>query len=315
MFLCLRLSPLLTNIPEGLIVIGLLGGTTAVIAGLTGLVQNDIKRIIAYSTIAQVGYIFIALGLGEFNTALQHLINHAFFKALLFLSAGSLIHGFKDLQDPRKYGGLLHYIPLSYVCMLIGSLSLIAIPFLTGFYSKDLILELALAQYTLGSLVIYSLGVLAAFLTAFYSFRLLHLVFIGSTNGSLAHYSKVHEGSILLLMPILILLLLSIILGFLLKESFGGLGSPLLSTVLPTHSLITGSEFSLSTFDKMLPLIASISGAVCATLIVNTSGLYTTGAGYNVLISKFLIDVIYNQLLVNKALNLGLLTNKVLDRG
>lgn len=212
---------------------------------------------------------------------------------------------------------------MTYISILIGSLSLIAIPFLTGFYSKDLILELALAQFNLSSLVIYVIGVLAAFLTAYYSFRLLLIIFSSRANGTFSHYSTLHEGSLLLLGPILLLLGFSVSLGYLMKEIFGGLGSPLISTVFPIHNIIVGSEFGLSSFEKIIPLMASLLGAFVAILLYhstlfNSASLiqaYKGGALYFTLITKFLIDVVYNQAIVHNSLAIGLLTNKILDRG
>lgn len=196
---------------------------------------------------------------------------------------------------------------------------MIAIPFLTGFYSKDLILELALAQFNLSSLVIYVIGVLAAFLTAYYSFRLLLIIFSSRANGTFSHYSTLHEGSLLLLGPILLLLGFSVSLGYLMKELFGGLGSPLISTVFPIHNIIVGSEFGLSSFEKIIPLMASLLGAFVAILLYHStlfnSAIYKGGALYSTLITKFLIDVVYNQAIVHNSLAIGLLTNKILDRG
>jgi len=146
-FLIIRLSPLLEYAPYALICIGVIGGLTAIFAATVGLVQNDIKKVIAYSTCSQLGYMVFACGISNYSVSLFHLMNHGFFKALLFLSAGSVIHAMGDEQDMRKYGGLINTLPMTYSLMLIGSLSLMGFPFLTGFYSKDAILELAYAKY------------------------------------------------------------------------------------------------------------------------------------------------------------------------
>jgi len=147
-FLLIRCSPLLEYAPTALTVITILGTLTAFFAASVGLVQNDIKKVIAYSTCSQLGYMVLACGLSNYAVSLFHLLNHGFFKALLFLSAGSVIHAMKDEQDMRKLGGLVHSTPYTYSMMLIGSLSLMGFPFLTGFYSKDAILELAFANYS-----------------------------------------------------------------------------------------------------------------------------------------------------------------------
>src|ERR1700731_1505216 len=146
-----------------------LGGLTTMTSSLIGFFQQDIKKIIAYSTMSQLGMMVIAIGLSCYNTALFHLINHAFYKALLFLGAGSVIHAMYDNQDLRKYGGLKSYLPLTYIVMLIASLSLIALPFMTGFYSKDLILESAYGKFFLSSFFVYSVAIIAAIFTTLYS--------------------------------------------------------------------------------------------------------------------------------------------------
>ena len=153
LYLLLRSSPLLEYSSTALLVITLVGATTAFFAATCGLVQNDLKRIIAFSTISQLGYMVMAVGLSQYNVALMHVVNHAFFKALLFLGAGAVIHSFADQQDVRRFGGLINFLPFTYTCMLVGSLSLLATPWLTGFYSKDLIIELAYAQYSFSGLM------------------------------------------------------------------------------------------------------------------------------------------------------------------
>jgi NADH-ubiquinone oxidoreductase chain 5 len=148
-FVLIRSSPILEFAPSVLILISIFGGLTAIFAASIGLVQNDIKKVIAYSTCSQLGYMVLACGLSNYATSLFHLVNHGFFKALLFLSAGSVIHGIVDEQDMRKYGALLSRLPLTYTMILIGSMSLMGFPFLTGFYSKDAILEFAFGSYSI----------------------------------------------------------------------------------------------------------------------------------------------------------------------
>ncbi|KAH7917288.1 NADH dehydrogenase subunit 5, partial [Leucogyrophana mollusca] len=183
LYLLVRSSPILEYSSTALLVITLVGATTAFFAATCGLVQNDLKRIIAFSTISQLGYMVMAVGLSQYNVALMHVVNHAFFKALLFLGAGAVIHSFADEQDVRKMGGLINFLPFTYTAMLVGSLSLLATPWLTGFYSKDLIIELAYGQYSFTGMYAYILGSLTAGLTAFYSFRLISLVFLTVPNG------------------------------------------------------------------------------------------------------------------------------------
>jgi len=154
-----------------------MGAMTAFLAATTGLVQNDLKRVIAYSTCSQLGYMVFSCGLSSYSVGIFHLSNHAFFKALLFLSAGSVIHAMADEQDMRKMGGLLKLLPFTYAAIMIGSLALMGFPFLAGFYSKDVILEVAYASYSIKGHFAYWLGTISAFFTAFYSIRLISLTF------------------------------------------------------------------------------------------------------------------------------------------
>ena len=198
-YLLIRVSPILEYSSTALLVITIIGSTTAFIAATSGLLANDLKRIIAFSTISQLGYMMMAIGLSQYNVALMHTVNHAFFKALLFLGAGAVIHSFADQQDVRKMGGLIKFLPFIYSVMLAGSLSLLATPYLTGFYSKDLILELAYGQYNFSGIYAYILGSITAGITAFYSFRLISLVFFTTPNGSKQSYiiSYLSNASIL----------------------------------------------------------------------------------------------------------------------
>ena len=168
-FLLARSSPLLEYSETALAVITRIGAATAFFAGTVGLVQNDLKRVIAYSTCSQLGYMVFACGLSAYAVGVFHLANHALFKALLFLSAGSVIHAMGDEQDMRRMGGLVRILPLTYAMMVIGSVALMGFPFLTGFYSKDVILEVAYAQYSVPGHVAYARGAAAAFCTAFYA--------------------------------------------------------------------------------------------------------------------------------------------------
>lgn len=172
-FLLIRCSAFLEYAPIVLAFITITGALTAFFAATVGLVQTDLKKIIAYSTCSQLGYMIFACGLSNYNASFFHLINHAFFKALLFLCAGSIIHAVSNEQDVRKMGGLAQVLPVTYSLMLIGTMSLVGFPFLTGFYSKDSILEIAFVSFTFVGLFAYWFGTLSVFLTAFYSFRLL----------------------------------------------------------------------------------------------------------------------------------------------
>lgn len=224
-FLLIRCSYLIEFSPIALNIITIVGACTAFFAATTGLFQNDIKRVIAYSTCSQLGYMIFACGLSSYEVGIFHLSNHAFFKALLFLGAGSVIHALADEQDLRKMGGLKQILPFSYAIMLIGSLALIGFPFLAGFYSKDVILELSFAKYTVGGHFSFILGTLSAFCTAFYSTRVLFLVFLSAPNGNKNIMFNAHEGSWRLTLPLFFLSILSIFIGFLSKDLLVGFGT------------------------------------------------------------------------------------------
>jgi NADH-ubiquinone oxidoreductase chain 5 len=231
-------------------------------SSLIGFFQQDIKKIIAYSTMSQLGMMVIAIGLSSYNIALFHLINHAFYKALLFLGAGSIIHAMHDNQDLRKYGGLKLYLPLSYSIIFIASLSLIALPFMSGFYSKDFILESAYGQFYFSSIVVYFVAIIGASFTTLYSIKILYLAFISSPNGLLIDYKNVHEGDIFMSLPLIILAIFSIFFGYISRDVFVGLGSDLFSDnsifIHPIHEIVIETEFGTPTQYKILPLLITI---------------------------------------------------------
>lgn len=265
-FLIIRSSYLFEYSPLALNIVVFVGSCTAFFAATTGLFQNDLKRVIAYSTCSQLGYMIFACGLSSYEVGLFHLSNHAFFKALLFLGAGSIIHALSDEQDLRKMGGLKNILPFSYAIMLVGSLALIGFPFLAGFYSKDVILELSIAKYTIAGHFSFLLGTLAAFCTAFYSMRVLFLVFLSKPNGNKNIIVNAHEGSWALTTPLFILTLFSIFIGFLTKDLFIGAGTDFWGAaiwVLPVNYTLASNEF-IPSFLKILPLIFTILGAVSA---------------------------------------------------
>ena len=263
-FVLLRCSPLLEYSENALVIITLMGVLTAFMAATIGVVQNDLKKVIAYSTCSQLGYMVFSIGLSNYSVSLFHLMNHAFFKALLFLSAGSVIHAMSNEQDMRKMGGLLKLIPITYIMIFIGSLSLMGFPFLTGFYSKDALLELTFGVYLTTGFFAYWLGTLSAFFTSFYSIRLLYLTFISKNNSNLKVLNHVHESSWIILIPLLILCFFSIFFGFFTKELFLGGNVPTWNNtflVLPWHDFQFESEF-LPFYIKLIPVIFSISGGL-----------------------------------------------------
>ncbi len=303
-----------------------IGSATAFFASTTGLFQNDMKRVIAYSTCSQLGYMVFACGLSSYEVGVFHLSNHAFFKALLFLGAGSVIHAVADEQDMRKMGGLRNLLPFTYSIMLIGSLALMGFPFLTGFYSKDTILEVAYAKYTIWGHFSYYLGTFAAFFTAFYSIRLLFLVFLAEPNGHKVIILNAHEGSWRMTFPLFILSLFSISIGFLTRDLFIGFGTDFWGMsifVLPQNYTLSDIEF-IDLFHKLLPLLISIFGASFAYF------LYSFGLDYfykikktpnfkrfyNFLNRKWYFDRLYNEIIGQASLNISYhFAYKNLDRG
>jgi NADH:ubiquinone oxidoreductase subunit 5 (subunit L)/multisubunit Na+/H+ antiporter MnhA subunit len=177
------------------LIVSIFGALTAFFASSVGIVQNDIKRVIAFSTCSQLGYMIFACGLSQYSIAFFHLANHALFKALLFLSAGSIIHGFGDEQDMRRFGNLLKVFPVAYVMILVGSIALGGIPFFTGFYSKDAILGAAITNCSANSQFAFLLGILAASCTAFYSTRLMFYTFVNKANSFKVNMENAHEST------------------------------------------------------------------------------------------------------------------------
>ncbi len=221
-FLIARMSPLFEYAPDALMVITIMGGLTAFVAATIGLTQFDIKRVIAYSTMSQLGYMFFALGVSAYGAAIFHLMTHAFFKALLFLGAGSVIHAMSDEQDMRKMGGLRKKIPVTYALMWIGSLALAGIPPFAGYFSKDIVLEAAWADHTWWGNFAFWLGIAAAFMTAFYTWRLLFMTFHGKPRASKKVMDHVHESPGIMLAPLMVLATGAILAGFVFYGGFVG---------------------------------------------------------------------------------------------
>ena len=268
----------------------------------------------------------LAIGLSQYNVALMHTLGHSFFKALLFLAAGGVIHSLSDQQDIRKMGGLIKFLPFTYTIILIGSLSLLATPWLTGFYSKDLILELAYGAYSFSGTYAYILGSITAGLTAFYSFRLISLVFLTVPNGSKSVYLNTHEANWLVIIPFFILAMFSIFFGYVFSDLFTGVGSDFFANSLfvnPNNISIIEAEFSLPLIIKLLPAILSLFGASLAVYLYHINpefiiSLTDTKLGrqfYTFLNAKYFLDVIYNQYIIAAGLKIGYTISKVLDRG
>ena len=221
-FLVARFSPLFEYAPDALMVVCVVGAFTAVIAATIGMTQFDIKRVIAYSTMSQLGYMFFALGVSAYGAAIFHLMTHAFFKALLFLGAGSVIHAMSDEQDMRNMGGIWKKIPYTYAFMWIGGLALAGIPIFAGYYSKDMILESAYADHTWFGEMAYWMGIAAAFMTAFYTWRLIIMTFHGKPRASKEIMHHVHESPAVMILPLTVLAIGAIFAGMVFYSPFVG---------------------------------------------------------------------------------------------
>ena len=326
-YLLMRSSPLIEYSSTVLILCLWLGATTTVFSSLIGLFQQDIKKVIAYSTMSQLGMMVIAVGLSSYNIALFHLVNHAFYKGLLFLGAGAVIHAVADNQDFRKYGGLRPFLPLTYSVMLIASLSLVAFPFMTGFYSKDFILESAYGQFYFSGTVVYFIATIGAIFTTLYSVKVLYLTFLTNPNGPVINYKHAHEGDIFMSLPLIILAIFSIFFGFLTKDMFIGLGSAFFMDnsifIHPLHEIMLDTEFAVPTIFKLLPLVFTISFSTLAVVMSEflpkiLIRFKFTRLGYNIFgffNQRFLIELFYNKYVTGSVLKLGGQTTKVIDKG
>jgi NADH-quinone oxidoreductase subunit L len=313
-FMVARLSPLFEYSDTALAVVTIVGASTAIFAATIGCVQNDIKRVIAYSTMSQLGYMFFACGVSAYSAGIFHLMTHAYFKALLFLGAGSVIHAMSDEQDMRKMGGLWRTIPVTYMVMWVGSLALAGIWPFAGFFSKDTILE---AAYAAGSGVgdyAFWMGILAAFLTAFYSWRLLIMTFHGAPRADETTMAHVHESPKVMLVPLLFLAAGALFAGYIGFEAFVGKaaagfwGQSIL--VLPAHPALENAHH-VPTWVKLLPLIVAFGGiALAYVMYVAAPGLPAAVADrfrgvHQFLLKKWYFDELYDKLFVGPAFVLG----------
>ena len=326
-YLLMRSSPLIEYSSTVLISCLWVGAITTIYSSIIGLFQQDIKRVIAYSTMSQLGMMVIAIGLSSYNIALFHLINHAFYKALLFLGAGAVIHAVSDNQDFRKYGGLKQLLPLIYTVMLTASLSLVAFPFMTGFYSKDFILESAYGQFTYSSNVVYYIATLGAIFTTLYSIKIIYLTFLTNPNGSLHSYKNAHESNIYMSIPLFVLAILSVFFGYMFKDIYIGLGSPFFLDngifIHPLHEIMVNTEFAVDTLYKLLPLIGTVFFSIITLLMLEYFSnlviylklsrlIYNIFSLFNL---RLLFEFFYNKYIVNSILQLGGQTTKIVDKG
>lgn len=325
-YLLIRCSPLIEQSELALVIIMIIGAVTAFFAASVGLFQNDIKKVIAYSTMSQLGMMVIAVGLSQFNVALMHLVLHAMYKAGLFLAAGSVLHSMGDQQDFRRFGGLVKLLPLTYTVILIASLSLAALPWLSGYYSKDLIIELAYGSYSSLGYLVYFLAIVAACFTMLYSVKLIYLTFLTYANAPKTNYEKAHESPWTMSIPLFILGILSVYLGNISKDFFIGLGSQGLGNSIfthPNHVILSDTEFGVPTLNKLLPLILSLILAIIALYLFEKKPLDLLKVNkskrgqniYNFFNQRYWFELIYNRCIVKCILFLGYITNTILDRG
>ena len=317
-FLVVRCSPIFEYSPFALNIIVLVGATTAFFAGTIGLVQNDIKRVIAYSTCSQLGYMFFAAGLGAYHIAIFHLFTHAFFKALLFLGAGSVIHAFNDEQDMRNMGGVWKKIPYTYSLMIIGTLALTGFPFLSGFFSKDAIIETAYSSTSFFAGYAVTIGVLTAFMTSLYSWRLIFMTFHGTFNNKNISLSKVHESPAVMLVPLLFLALGAIFAGYAFKDYF--IGSQFIQ--FWNNSIFFLKEFVLHHpplwFLLLTPILVLLAIPLSYYFFVkdkkSLDGFVEINKPlYNFLVNKWYFDELYDFLFVKPAKKIGTFFWKIGD--
>ena len=313
-FLVCRLSPVIEYAPFALDVITVVGALTAIFAATIGMTQFDIKRVIAYSTCSQLGYMFFAAGVSAYPAAMFHLTTHAFFKALLFLGAGSVIHALSDEQDLRNMGGIWRKIPITYSLMWIGSLALAGFPFFAGYYSKDMILEAAWASQSFTGQMAFWLGCAAALLTAFYSWRLLIMAFHGKPRCSAEVFEHVHESPPIMILPLIPLAFGAIFAGWFGYQSFVGYdmsyfwGDSLF--ILPEHHAMEEAHH-VAEWVKRLPVILAASGvglAIVAYLIIPSLPARVVSMArpiHTLFFNKWFFDELYDLLFVRASVRFG----------
>ncbi len=313
-FMVVRMSPLFEFSETALTLVTVVGASTAIVTATIACVQNDIKRVIAYSTCSQLGYMFFAAGVSAYSAGMFHLITHAFFKALLFLGAGSVLHAMSDEQDMRKMGGLWKLIPVTYVLMWIGSLALAGIWPFAGFYSKDVVLEAAYASGTGAGGYAFWMGIAAAFLTAFYSWRLLLMTFHGEPRADKQVMAKVHESPKVMIVPLMVLAVGATFMGYVGFESFVGnkaavfWGESIL--VLQSHPALEAAHY-VPLWVKYLPLGVGLSGIglayVLYMLAPSLPGMLAARFQglYRFLLNKWYFDELYDLLFVRPAFYIG----------
>lgn len=321
-YMIARSNILFTLSPVTMQIIAAIGICTVLLAAAIAITQNDIKKVLAYSTVSQLGYMFLGLGVGAFTGAFFHVLTHAFFKALLFLGAGSVIHAMSDEQDMRSMGGLKSKLPITYGTMLIGTIAIAGIPPLSGFFSKDEILAHAFGANKL----LWVLGVIGALFTAFYMFRLLFLTFFGKFRGTADQANHLHESPAAMTIPLIILAVLSAVGGFLnVPSALGGSYglAEFLSPVFADSVSHTGAFHLDHSTEYVLMAISAIAALVMAFLayrkyVANNEVPKAEGAELSTLAklsyNKFYVDEIYDALVVKPLNRLSVFLYRIIDR-
>ena len=318
-FLVVRCSPIYEYSELALNVITIVGMSTAFFAATVALVQTDIKKIIAYSTCSQLGYMFFAAGVGAYNVAMFHLFTHAFFKALLFLGSGSVIHAFKDEQDINKMGGVWKKLPYTYVLMIIGTLALTGFPFLSGFYSKDAIIEFAYLRGNTTGYYAAGIGIFTALLTSIYSWRLMFKTFHGEYNNKKVLIEDTHESPVVMLIPLILLSIGAVLAGFAFKELFigyDGINNFWKDSIFFLEPLST--DHPPLWFLILTPTLVILSIPIAYYLFVKNKNLPEQIANinnplYKFLLNKWYFDELYDTLFVRPSKSLGLFLWKFFD--
>lgn len=308
-YMVARCSIIFASAPAIMTVVAVIGLVTALFAATIGLVQNDIKKVLAYSTVSQLGYMFLAMGVGAFSAGIFHVMTHAFFKALLFLGAGSVIHGMHDEQNIQKYGGLKKYMPTTYKTFLVAAIAISGIPPLAGFFSKD---EILWSAYANAGFIYWFVGVVTALLTAFYMFRLLNLTFEGKHRFDVNHIHP-HESPKLMTIPLIVLAVLSVLGGFIgIPEIFSGeYGNQFHSWLAPifSNAQIRLAQYGSHThFEEVLLMVLSVLGAAGSIFFARYIYLKNLKVAeqtaskfkgiYKILFNKYYVDEAYNKAIV-----------------
>ncbi len=308
-FLVVRCSPIFEYSESAMNLVAIVGMITALFAASVALVQNDIKKIIAYSTCSQLGYMFFAAGVGAYHIAMFHLFTHAFFKALLFLGAGSVIHAFHDEQDITKMGGVWKKIPYTMVLMLIGTLALTGFPFLSGFYSKDAIIEFAYLKDTSVGYYACSVGVFTAFLTAIYSWRLFFKTFLGKYNNKKITIEKTYESPLVMIIPLIILAIGALLSGYFFKDLFIGNNSTFWNESILFLDFIKLENIPLWLI-TITPIIVTLAIPLSYFLYIKDKtildGIKNSNVPlYNFLLKKWYIDEVYDFIFIKPLKKIG----------